>query len=233
MESDSVSLAVEIVPDLLRAFDPAPRHSSVTRRAPSLLHPSNPLVEPLFCGKGQGEPAAALPVATAELELAAPFELPAKNRQMRGSAATWGTRPVGETSDCLGSPYVLITPLENMRRRTMFPETALYVANYILSQPRMSLYEPPYYSRYGRAPILDTFITPHQGKGGYWMSPQRYHLSGASWGDTHRRRVIFPGNTGFSDVISTKHAGSCHLHHTLVWKFRWRKLREQIRGLRR
>ncbi|KAJ8385554.1 hypothetical protein AAFF_G00185080 [Aldrovandia affinis] len=120
-----------------------------------------------------------------------------------------------------------------MRRRAMYPETALYVANYILSAPRASLYEPPYYSRCGKAPVLESFCTPHQGKGGYWMSPQRHHLSGTTWRDTHRRLVVFPGNTGFSDVPSTQLAGSCRLHHTLVWRYRWRKLREQMRGLRR
>ncbi|KAJ8367789.1 hypothetical protein SKAU_G00078170 [Synaphobranchus kaupii] len=106
--------------------------------------------------------------------------------------------------------------LDMRKKRTMFPETALYVANYILSTPRASAYEPLYYNRYGRAPVLESFCTPHQGKGGYWMSPQRHHLSGTTWRDRHRRQVVFPGNTGFSDVISTLPAGYCRIRHTLV-----------------
>ncbi|KAG7226299.1 hypothetical protein INR49_003050, partial [Caranx melampygus] len=54
------------------------------------------------------------------------------------------------------------------------------------------------------------------GKGGYWWSPQRYQEVGSTWRDTRRRRVIFPGNTGFSDVPSSLDAGYCHLHPTLV-----------------
>ncbi|CAB1448155.1 unnamed protein product [Pleuronectes platessa] len=57
---------------------------------------------------------------------------------------------------------------------------------------------------------------PHpRGRGGYWWSPQRYQDVGSTWRDTHRRRVVFPGNTGFTDVPSTLNAGYCHLHPTL------------------
>ncbi|KAG5856052.1 hypothetical protein ANANG_G00003800 [Anguilla anguilla] len=96
------------------------------------------------------------------------------------------------------------------RRRAMFPETALYVANYILSSSRATVYEPLYYSRHGKAPVLETFCTPIRAGGGG-----------------------LPGNTGFSDVVSTQPAGYCRIRHSLVWRYRWRKLKEQMRELRR
>ncbi|KAG7334471.1 hypothetical protein KOW79_002878 [Hemibagrus wyckioides] len=111
----------------------------------------------------------------------------------------------------------------------MYPETAHYVANYILSRPRLGLYEPLYVSRY-RSPDLPSFRTPHQGKGGYWSSPQRYHPSGSVWQNLRRHHLVVPGNTGFSDVTSTKAAGSCRLRHTLVWKYRWLQLREMMKS---
>ncbi|GAA6070281.1 uncharacterized protein LOC116988266 [Tachysurus ichikawai] len=96
-------------------------------------------------------------------------------------------------------------------------------------RPQLGLYEPLYVSRY-RSPDLPSFRTPHQGKGGYWSSPQRYHLSGSTWQNLRRHHLIVPGNTGFSDVMSTKVAGSCGLRHTLVWKYRWLKLRELMKS---
>ncbi|KAF7710830.1 hypothetical protein HF521_009702 [Silurus meridionalis] len=113
----------------------------------------------------------------------------------------------------------------------MYPETAQYVANYILSRPRLGLYEPLYVSRYHLAD-LPSFRTPHQGKGGYWSSPQRYQASGSTWRNLRRHLLVVPGNTGFSDVMSTNTAGSCRLHHTLVWKYRWLKLKELMRSHR-
>lgn len=83
-------------------------------------------------------------------------------------------------------------------------------------KPHLSLYEPLYVRRYWR-PELPSFSTPHQGKGGYWWSPQRYQEVGSTWKDTCRRRVVFPGNTGFSDVPSSLSAGYCQLRPTLVW----------------
>lgn len=115
----------------------------------------------------------------------------------------------------------------------MYPETAEYVANYILRKPSLSLYEPLYVKRY-RSLELGSFATPHQGKGGYWMSPQRYQPVGTTWrGSTHRRLVVFPGNTGFSDVPSSQNAGYCRLHPTLVWRYRFQKLREKVPALLR
>ncbi|KAB5582131.1 hypothetical protein PHYPO_G00183660 [Pangasianodon hypophthalmus] len=99
------------------------------------------------------------------------------------------------------------------------------------SRPRLGLYEPLYVSRY-RLPDLPSFRTPHQGKGGYWSSPQRYHPSGSTWQNLRRHLLILPGNTGFSDITSTKMAGSCGLRHTLVWKYRWLKLKEQMNSYR-
>ncbi|KAG5265844.1 hypothetical protein AALO_G00246990 [Alosa alosa] len=113
--------------------------------------------------------------------------------------------------------------------RAMYPETACYVANCILSKPSLGLYEPLYVRRY-RTPDLEPFCTPHQGRGHYWVSPQRYQASGSSWRNSHRRILVVPGNTGFSDVYSTQSAGCCRLHHTLVWKYRWLKLKERIRA---
>ncbi|XP_078031549.1 uncharacterized protein LOC144467083 [Epinephelus lanceolatus] len=109
----------------------------------------------------------------------------------------------------------------------MYPETAEYVANYILRKPNLNLHEPLYVRRYWR-PELPSFSTPHQGKGGYWWSPQRYQEVGSTWRDTRRRRVVIPGNTGFSDVPSSLYAGYCRIHPTLVWRYRWQKLRERV-----
>ncbi|KAJ0008822.1 hypothetical protein NQD34_016237 [Periophthalmus magnuspinnatus] len=109
----------------------------------------------------------------------------------------------------------------------MYPETAEYVANYILRKPSLSLYEPLYVRRYWRSE-LPNFSTPHQGRGGYWWSPQRYQDVGTTWRDTHRHRVVLPGNTGFSDVPSSLTAGYCRRRPTLVWTYRWQKLRERV-----
>ncbi|KAK1893797.1 Phosphoglucosamine mutase [Dissostichus eleginoides] len=76
-------------------------------------------------------------------------------------------------------------------------------------------YEPLYVRRYWW-PELPSFSTPHQGKGECWCSPQRYQEVGSTWRDTHRCRVVFPGNTGFSDVPSCLNAGYYHIHPTLV-----------------
>ncbi|KAK1791237.1 hypothetical protein P4O66_013258, partial [Electrophorus voltai] len=98
-------------------------------------------------------------------------------------------------------------------------------------KPRLDLYELSVHSRFS-LPALASFHTPHQGKGDYWSSPQRSQLSGWAWQNPQRRFLVLPGNMGFSDVHSTKVAGSCRLHHTLVWKYRWLKLKEHMRTYR-
>uniref|UniRef100_A0AAV2JBJ0 Uncharacterized protein n=1 Tax=Knipowitschia caucasica TaxID=637954 RepID=A0AAV2JBJ0_KNICA len=82
-------------------------------------------------------------------------------------------------------------------------------------KPSLSLYKPLYDCRYWRSE-LPNFSTPHQGKGGYWWSPQRYQDVGTTWRDTHRHQVVLPGNTGFSDVPSSLTAGYCRRRPALV-----------------
>ncbi|KAM6973276.1 uncharacterized protein FYW47_003394 [Aplochiton taeniatus] len=114
----------------------------------------------------------------------------------------------------------------------MYPETAEYVANYILRKPHVSIYQPLYVKRY-RAMELGSFATPHQGLGGYWSSLQRSQAVGSTWRNIHRRLVVFPGNTGFSDIPSSQTAGYCRLHTPLVWRYRWQKLKEKVPQLLR
>ncbi|MFT7813268.1 uncharacterized protein LOC102356998 [Arapaima gigas] len=111
--------------------------------------------------------------------------------------------------------HLTAPPVDMRRRGAMLPETAQYTANYILSKPRSLTYDPLYSRRYV-VPVLESFCTPHQGKGGYWMSPQRYHVAGSCWHAPKCHLVVFPGNTGFSDVPSSLLPGHCCLRNSLV-----------------
>ncbi|KAI3367902.1 hypothetical protein L3Q82_026729 [Scortum barcoo] len=82
----------------------------------------------------------------------------------RGRAGRWRWR-----AQCPNSGRVFLLHLTLLSP----PSPGSYKPSLQLEKPRLSLYEPLYVRRYWR-PELPSFSTPHQGKGGYWWSPQRY-----------------------------------------------------------
>ncbi|CAM5167679.1 unnamed protein product [Eretmochelys imbricata] len=119
----------------------------------------------------------------------------------------------------------------------MFPETALFVANYLLSRkprallPRRNEVEMPVYG--GRKNIaLRPAYSSHRGLQDYWVSPQRRYASGSTWATPRRWLLILPGNTGLSEVESVHWPSCCGLKHNLVWKYRWQNLNHYYLGKR-
>ncbi|XP_077193553.1 uncharacterized protein LOC143837512 isoform X2 [Paroedura picta] len=118
----------------------------------------------------------------------------------------------------------------------IYPETALFVVNYILSRrprtPSPRREEIPYYGSIRRPVSLNPAYSSRRGLQDYWVSPQRYYAAGSAWQTASRRLLILPGSTGVSEVESTHWPSSGRYRHHLIWKQHWQNLNHHYLGKR-
>ncbi|KAJ6654329.1 hypothetical protein lerEdw1_007251 [Lerista edwardsae] len=119
----------------------------------------------------------------------------------------------------------------------MFPETALFVVNYILARrprtpaPRRVIADIPY-STSRRQLSLHLARSSSRGLQDYWISPQRRYAAGSAWLTATKKMLILPGSTGVSDVESARWPSSGQYKHKLIWKNRWQYLNYHYLGKR-
>ncbi|KAM3830333.1 uncharacterized protein M6D78_013453 isoform 1-T2 [Vipera latastei] len=117
----------------------------------------------------------------------------------------------------------------------MFPETALFVVNYILARktrappPRRVIEEMPWKRLVSLHPAT---YSSRQGLQDYWISPQRRHLAGSAGHTSRKQWLILPGSTGVSDVESVHWPSSGQYRHKLIWKNHWQYLNHYYLGKR-
>ncbi|XP_077788033.1 uncharacterized protein LOC144328441 [Podarcis muralis] len=117
----------------------------------------------------------------------------------------------------------------------MFPETALFVVNYILARrprapsPRRVIVEMPWKRLVSLHPA---HYSSHRGLQDYWISPQRRYPAGSAWHTPTKRHLILPGNTGVSEVESVHTPNAGQYRHKLIWTKRWQHLNHYYLGKR-